>query len=81
MKQIIFIQHALDRLKERGISEKLVIEVIRDPDEIDPENDRRKIAQKLISGRLLRVIYDEEEESIVVISAYSTSKVSKYLRK
>ncbi len=58
MKQIIFIQHALDRQKERA-----------------------KIAQKLINGRLLRIVYDEEEESIVVISAYSTSKVGKYLRK
>jgi hypothetical protein len=81
MKQIIFIQHALDRLEERGISKELVIEVIRDPDEVDPESDRRKIAQKLISGKLLRVIYDEDEESIEVISAYSTSKVGKYLRR
>jgi hypothetical protein len=28
----------------------------------------------------MRIAYDEEEESIVVISAYSTSKVRKYLR-
>jgi len=81
MKQIVFIQHALDRLKERGIFKELVIEAIRNPDEIDLENDIRKIAQKLISGRLLRVIYDEEENSTIVISAYSTSKVGKYLRK
>jgi len=81
MKQIVFIQHAFDRLKERGIFKELVIEAIRNPDEIDLENDIRKIAQKLISGRLLRVIYDEEENSTIVISAYSTSKVGKYLRK
>ncbi len=81
MKQIIFIQHALDRLKERGISEELVIEVIRNPDNIDTKSEGRKIAQKLIKGKLLRIVFDDKEESIVVISAYSTSKVHKYLRK
>ena len=78
MKQIIFIQHAMDRLREREISTELVIEVIRNPDRIDSANER-KIAQKLIDGKLLRVIY-EEEEAIVVVSAYRTSKVSRYLR-
>ncbi len=81
MKQITFIQHALDRLKERGINEELVIKVIENPDNIDPESQRRRIAQKLINGKLLRVVYDDEDESIVVISAYRTSKVDKYLRK
>jgi len=81
MKQIIFIQHALDRLKERGISKELVIETIRNPDGVDPEIANRKIAYKLIEGKLIRIAYDEEEESIVVISAYSTSKVRKYLRR
>jgi hypothetical protein len=78
MKPIIFIQHALDRLKERGISAELATEVIRNPDRVDSENDR-KIAQKLVGGKLLRVIY-EEEASIIVISAYRTSKAVKYLR-
>ena len=45
MKQIIFIQHAMDRLREREISTELVIEVIRNPDRIDSANER-KIAQK-----------------------------------
>jgi len=78
MKRIIFIQHAMDRLRERGISTELVIEAIRNPDKIDSENER-KIAQKLNDGKLLRVIY-EEDEAIVVVSAYMTSKVSRYLR-
>ena len=78
MKQIIFIQHAMDRLREREISTELVIEVIRNPDRIDSANER-KIAQKLIDGKLLRVIY-EEEEAIVVVSAYRTSNVCRYLR-
>jgi hypothetical protein len=35
MKRIIFIQHAADRLKERGIPVDLVEETIRNPDKID----------------------------------------------
>jgi hypothetical protein len=81
MKQIIFIQHALDRLKERGISKELVMKIIRNPDGVDSEIATRNIAYKLIEGKLIRIVYDEEEESIVVISAYSTSKVRKYLRR
>jgi len=50
MKRIIFIQHAMDRLRERGISTELVIEAIRNPDKIDSENER-KIAQKLNDGK------------------------------
>jgi hypothetical protein len=81
MKQIVFIQHALDRLKERGINEEHAIQVLRDPDDVELESEKRKIAQKLIKDRLLRVVYDDEEDSMVVISAYITSKVSKYLRR
>ncbi len=80
MKNVIYIQHALERLEERGISAKMVEEVIRDPDNVNYGAKGRKIAQKLIDEKLLRVIYDEEEYKIVVISAYVTSKVEKYSR-
>jgi len=58
-----------------------VIEVIRNPDVVDNKGERRKIAQKLIKEKLLRIVYDDEDELIVVISAYTTSNVHKYLRK
>ncbi len=80
MKQITFIQHAIDRLKERGISSEQVKEIVLNPDYTD-RLDGRKIAQKLINGKLIRVIYDEEKDVIIIISAYRTSKVGKYLRK
>lgn len=41
-------------------------------------SDKRKIAHK-IDGKLLRVIY-EENEAIVMISAYRTSQVDRYLK-
>ena len=81
MRPMIFIRHALDRLEQRGISKELIIDVITSPDEIDQESEKRRIAQKIINGKLIRVIYDDEGDSVVVISAYVTSKLGKYLRK
>jgi len=80
MKTIIFIQNAVDRLKERGISPEAVEETIGNPDYLDFGDEKRRVAQKLIGGKLLRVIYEDEKDAIVVISAYSTSKIQKYLR-
>jgi hypothetical protein len=51
------------------------------PDEIDQESETRRIAQKIVNGKLIRVIYDDDGGSVVVISAYVTSKLGKYLRK
>ncbi len=78
--EIIFIEHALERMKEREISKELVINAIRNPDSVDQGYGGRKVAQKCINGKLLRVIYEEHEDKIIVITAYITSKVGKYLR-
>jgi len=80
MKKLIFIQHALDRMKERLITEDLVIATLNNPDNTDCRNEKRKIAQRLIQGKLLRIIYEENDDFIIVVSAYCTSKVSKYIR-
>jgi len=71
---------ASDRLKEGGISPEAVEETIGNPDHLDFEDERRRVAQKLMGGKLLRVICEDEKDAIVVISAYSTSKIQKYSR-
>jgi hypothetical protein len=81
MKQLIFIPHSLDRMKERCISDEMVRAALSSPDNVDCTDEKRKIAQKFIEGKLLRIIFEEEGETIIVISAYCTSKISKYLRR
>ena len=81
MKQLIFIPHSLDRMKERCISDEMVRAALSSPDNVDCTDEKRKIAQKFIEGKLLRIIFEEEDETIIVISAYSTSKISKYVRR
>lgn len=81
MKRIVFVQHALDRMGDRGITEEQVKSALKCPGIRDCTNEKRKIAQLLIEGRLLRVIYEEDDELIIVVSAYCTSRVNKYLRR
>jgi len=54
MRQIIFIQHALDRLKERDISEELVIEVIRNPDVVDNKGEKEKNSTETYKGEAIK---------------------------
>ncbi|NJE08907.1 DUF4258 domain-containing protein [Thermococcus sp. M39] len=79
-ENIVFIPHALERMKERGISKELVVEALANPDKVGEGYFGRKVAQKVIDGKLIRVIYEEHEDSIIVITVYITSKVDKYLR-
>jgi len=80
MKRIVFIAHALERLRDRKISKELVIQTLNEPDSVDTGYLGRKISQKILNGKLIRVIYEETEDEILVITAYITSKVEKYTR-
>jgi hypothetical protein len=81
MKRVIFVQHAMDRMSERSITQELVKSTLNHPDNIDCRNEKRKMAQRFIEGRLLRIIYEEDDDAIVVVSAYCTSRVNKYIRR
>lgn len=78
--KIKFIEHALERIKERGITKDEVIDAISEPDYVGKGYGGREVAQKLTDGKLLRVIYEKHGDEIIVITAYKTSKVEKYLR-
>ncbi|MFQ5979582.1 MAG: DUF4258 domain-containing protein [Candidatus Heimdallarchaeota archaeon] len=83
--KILFLPHALERLKTRRISQELVQTVLRNPDG-SFENEIGFVAHKILIDRatskqyLLRVFYKMRNEEIEVISAYKTSRISKYLR-
>lgn len=78
--KITFIEHALERMKERRITKDEVINAISEPDHVGKGYGGREVSQKHIDGKLLRVIYERHGDEIVVITAYKTSKVERYLR-
>jgi len=86
-KKIVFTEHALERLNFRKIDTKLVLGVIEKPEQVLPDEDSniREIYQSVISNdknklKLLRVVIEETNVELLVISVYLTSKINKYWR-
>jgi len=78
--RITFIDYAEDSLSDRKISKDLIKDAILNPDEIVEGKKARKIAHKLIGDKLLRVIYEIDTKSYIVITAYFT-KPKRYFNK
>ncbi|PQP34765.1 hypothetical protein C6A37_06020 [Desulfobacteraceae bacterium SEEP-SAG9] len=82
MKHIEIIPIARKKLKRRRIVEEWVEETINTPDQIIDGYGGRKVAHKkyLLNDKeyLLRVIYNDESEMKVVVTAYLTSQIDRY---
>jgi hypothetical protein len=80
-KPIRIGRHARFEMRRRGIRPIEVVRMIRSPGQVLPSYKGRHIFQGLI-GRarrlLLRVIVKEEASIYDVITAYKTSKITKY---
>jgi len=76
---IKFTKHALERMKIRNISKEEIIDTINNPDKETKDSFGNIIVQKAEKNYLLRVFYFNEENSKIVITAYKTSKLDKYL--
>jgi hypothetical protein len=73
-----FTPHAmekLDRLTKVQVTEEKVIEVIRNPESCASGYFGRKVAQSTLNSDLdLRVIYEETDNSILVITVYPAKR-------
>lgn len=76
---IKFTKHALERMKIRGITKEEIIETINNPDKLTQDAQGNFIVQKVKKKSLLRVFYYTQKKSNMVITAYKTSKMDKYL--
>jgi len=84
--KIKFSRHALERMKERGISRQLVKETVRSPDKIEKSliNPSRLLIKKLYfneklkKDHLLLLILEIKGNLINIITIIDTSKISKY---
>ena len=68
--------HILLQLEERNLSKELVEDALNTPDDRIPGSRNRIIYQKLVSGKLLRII----TEGDLLITAYITEKIGKYTK-
>ncbi|NVM38199.1 MAG: DUF4258 domain-containing protein [Candidatus Lokiarchaeota archaeon] len=76
---IKFTKHALERMRTRNITKEEIIDTINNPDKETNDSFGNIIVQKVEKKFLLRVFYYIEENSKIVITAYKTSKLTKYL--
>ena len=82
IKRIEFSQHALlkiETLSSRGvvISTDFICETIRTPSKLESSGEGKFICQKRLNGLVLRVVYQEYHDKILVITAYP-GKRSRY---
>jgi F0F1-type ATP synthase delta subunit len=87
MKTIRFTDHALEEIAERKMTFDEVVALLRRSTQVVPDKqfDFRTIYQeKIISRRgkplLLRIVVEEDENEIVVVTSYVTSRIKRYWR-
>lgn len=82
---IRFTEYAEDKLRRRNLPRDLVKQVATKPEQV-AEEGARTVAQSrytdTTTGKayLLRVIYEQQGQDRLVITAYQTSKITKYWR-
>lgn len=77
---VVFSNHALYQLSERGISDNEVKSALINPDKIVQQAENRFQAVSRIDYKYaLVVIYDESHDKREIVTAFKTSKLSKYL--
>jgi hypothetical protein len=77
MTNLVFTHHARERMDERRITRAEVYSAANEPDDRypSPTQPGKMIAEKeLETGRILRVIYTEERELYVIITAIKMSR-------
>lgn len=71
-EKVEFVPHALDRMKERRVTQDDVLEALRNPTIRDLPADvpRKRIAWTKSKSKILSVVYDEKPDILLVITVY-----------
>lgn len=77
-KKVVFTLHAEDKLKRLmkiEVTKEKVLKIIENPGKVVNGYYGRKIAQGLLSEDLiLRIVYEESEREIVVVTIYPSER-------
>ena len=75
--QIVFSGHALLKLRQRNISQGLVMETVRTPDFTKPSRHFREERYKRFGKNYLKAVVVEERDILIVITAHWLAKGTK----
>ena len=77
---IIIPDYAKGRIKRYNLTEDLIKDTLRNPDEMVKGYEGRLIAHKLLNEHVLRVVYLKVKDDLKVITVYPAKK-ERYFRK
>ena len=77
--RVIYTNYAEDTIKDRKFSKEIIEDALKNPDEIIRGKKNRKIVHKIIGNKLLRVVFEEDTKTYIVITAYY-SKSERYMK-
>jgi hypothetical protein len=68
--KILYLSHAIERIKKWGITEKTVAEALILPEEVTVEHRNRYIAHRRYGNHLVRAVYEYEGRMPVLVTVY-----------
>ncbi len=68
--KILYLFHAIDRIKRWNITEQMVAETLLLPEEVIVGHGDRYIAHRRFGTHLIRAIYEYEKELPVLVTVY-----------
>lgn len=71
----VYTKHADMRIKQRDLSASQIEQAVLQPGRVMPSFARRLLAQKEFSGRILEVVYRQEGETTIILTAYWLEEV------
>ena len=66
----VYTKHVSTRIKQRKVMPSQIEQAILQPDEVIPSFKGRLMARKELSGNTLEVVYRQEGENTIIITAY-----------
>ena len=72
--EILFVFHAIERIRRWGITEEMVAETLLSPEEVMVGHRDRYIAHRKYGNHLIRAVYEYEDELPVLITVYFPDK-------
>jgi len=76
--RIVYSLHALERMRQREISKELIVQCIQNPDKSEELKEVYRCIKR-INNKVIIVVYKRENDKFIVVTAYLSSKLHKYL--
>lgn len=71
--EIVYTEYAEDTIRDRAIPKQFIEDALLNPDSVVEGKKGRKIAQKKVGEKLLRIVFESNPNAFMVITAYYTA--------